>query len=190
MGSVHLVMEVPEKKPDKDVIYTLRCAHQKQAQLIMLADQKAQILSGLVLVVLTLLGTRLIYMNTDGLLDGFHGFSVGVFCLFFAAEVIAISLGILVVMPRLPPKMRDQNIEKIQNPLFFGSFAEFEEDAYLDHVSENIVCNDSARRYLAKDIYQGGIVLSGNYRKLRHAYCYALIGFLFLVIGFVSLILL
>ena len=31
----------------------------------MLADQKAQILSGLVLVVLTLLGTRLIYMNTD-----------------------------------------------------------------------------------------------------------------------------
>ena len=80
MGSVHLVMEVPEKKPDKDVIYTLRCAHQKQAQLIMLADQKAQILSGLVLVVLTLLGTRLIYMNTDGLLDGFHGFSVGVFC--------------------------------------------------------------------------------------------------------------
>ena len=75
-------MEVSEKKPYKDVIYTLRCAHQKHAQLIMLADQKAQILSGLVLVVLTLLGTRLIYMNTDGLLDDFHGFSVGVFCLF------------------------------------------------------------------------------------------------------------
>ena len=183
-------MEILDKKPDKYVIYTLRFADQKQAQLVMLADQKAQVLSGLVLVVLTLLGTRLIYKNTDGLLDGFHGFSVGVFCLFFAAEVIAISLGILVVMPRLPPKMRNQNIEKIQNPLFFGSFAEFEEDAYLDHVSEKIVCNDSARRYLAKDIYQGGIVLSGKYRKLRHAYCYALIGFLFLVIGFVSLILL
>ena len=60
-----LCMDLIEKKPDKDVIYTLRCAHQKQAQLILLADQKAQILSGLVLVVLTLLGTRLIYMNTD-----------------------------------------------------------------------------------------------------------------------------
>ena len=58
-------MDLIEKKPDKDVIYTLRCAHQKQAQLILLADQKAQILSGLVLVVLTLLGTRLIYINTD-----------------------------------------------------------------------------------------------------------------------------
>ena len=183
-------METSEKKPDKDVIYTLRCAHQKQAQLIMLADQKAQILSGLVLVVLTLLGTRLIYMNTDGLLDGFYGISVGVFCLFFAAEVIAISLGILVVIPRLPPKMRNQNIEKIQNPLFFGAFADFEEDTYLDHVSENIVCNDLARRYLAKDFYQGGIILSDKYLKLRHAYCYALIGFFFLVICFVSLILL
>lgn len=31
-------MEIPNKKPDKDVIYTLRCAHQKQAQLILLAD--------------------------------------------------------------------------------------------------------------------------------------------------------
>ena len=91
-------------------------------------------------------------------------------------------------MPRLPPKIEDQNIEKIQNQLFFGTFAELEEDTYLDHVSENIVCNDSARRYLAKDIYQGGIVLSGKYRKLRHAYCYALIGFPFLVIGFVWLI--
>ena len=111
-------MEISEKNPDKDVVYTLRRAHQKQAQLIMLADQKAQIVSGLVLVVLTLLETRLNYMNTDGLLDGLNGFSVGVLCLFFAAEEIAISLGILVVMPRYPPKMRDQKIEKIQNPLF------------------------------------------------------------------------
>ena len=111
-------MEISEKNPDKDVVYTLRRAHQKQAQLIMLADQKAQILSGLVLVVLTLLETRLNYMNTDGLLDGLNVFSVGVLCLFFAAEVIAISLGILVVMPRFPQKMRDQKIEKIQNPLF------------------------------------------------------------------------
>ena len=111
-------MEISEKNPDKDVVYTLRRAHQKQAQLIMLADQKAQILSGLVLVVLTLMETRLNYMNTDGLLDGLNVFSVGVLCLFFAAEVIAISLGILVVMPRFPQKMRDQKIEKIQNPLF------------------------------------------------------------------------
>ena len=58
-----LCMDLIEKKPDKDVIYTLRCAHQKQAQLILLADQKAQILSELVLQVLTLLGTRLIYME-------------------------------------------------------------------------------------------------------------------------------
>ena len=62
-----ICMDLIEKKADKDVIYTLRCAHQKQAQLILLADQKAQILSGLFLVVLTLLGTRLIYKNTDRL---------------------------------------------------------------------------------------------------------------------------
>ena len=57
------------KKPDKDIIYTLRCAHQKQAQLILLADQKAQILSDLFLVMLSLLGNRLIYINTDYFLN-------------------------------------------------------------------------------------------------------------------------
>mgnify|MGYP001403515753 CR=1 FL=1 len=58
-----------KKNPDKDVIYTLRCAHQKQAQLILLADQKAQILSGLVIVMLTLLGNRLIYINAYGFFE-------------------------------------------------------------------------------------------------------------------------
>jgi len=180
-------MEVSNKKPYKDVIYTLRCAHQKQAQLILLADQKAQILSGLVLVVLTLLGTRLIYMNTDGFLESLNSATVVFLSLFLVSEVIAISLGILVVMPKLPKSQKiDQSIDGISNPLFFGAFAEFEEDKYLDYVEKNIACNDSARRFLAKDIYQGGMVLSDKYRKLSHAYRYALIGFILLVLTFLS----
>ena len=101
--------------------------------------------------------------------------------------MIAISLGILVVMPKLPKSQKiDQSIDGISNPLFFGAFAEFEEDKYLDYVEKNIACNDSARRFLAKDIYQGGMVLSDKYRKLRHVYRYALIGFILLVLTFLS----
>ena len=77
-------MDLIEKKPDKDVIYTLRCAHQKQAQLILLADQKAQILSELVLQVLTLLGTRLIYME-HGSFFCVHGTGNGDFTFTFFA---------------------------------------------------------------------------------------------------------
>ena len=183
-------MDLLEKKPDKDVIYTLRCAHQKQAQLILLADQKAQILSGLVLVMLTLLGNRLIYINTDKFFESLELITLVLLLLFFAAEVIAISLGILVVMPSLPKSdNRKCSIDEISNPLFFGAFAGFEEDEYLDHVAKSIVCNDSARRFLAKDIYQGGIVLSYKYRKLSYAYRYALIGFILLVLTFLSLFL-
>ena len=58
--------------------------HQKQAQLILLADQKAQILSGLVLVVLTLLGTRLIYME-HGSFFCVHGTGNGDFTFTFFA---------------------------------------------------------------------------------------------------------
>ena len=184
-------MDLIEKKPDKDVIYTLRFAHQKQAQLILLADQKAQILSGLVLVVLTLLGTRLIYMNTDRFLVSIEPVTAILLLLFFSSEIVAITLGILVVMPSLPKsKNGNESIDAIRNPLFFGAFADYEEDEYLDHIADNIVCNDTARRFLAKDIYQSGKVLSTKYRKLSYAYRYALIGFIFLVLTFLSLLIL
>ena len=68
----------------------------------MLADQKAQILSGLVLVVLTLLGTRLIYMKTDRFLVSMEPVTAILLLLFFSSEIVAITLGILVVMPTLP----------------------------------------------------------------------------------------
>ena len=63
------------------------------------------------------------------------------------------------------------------------------EEEYLDHIAQKIVCNDSARMYLAKDIYQSGMVLSEKYRKVSHAYRYALLGFVFLVFFFLSLFL-
>ena len=76
-------------------------------------------------------------------------------------------------MPKLPKFQKgNQSIDDISNPLFFGAFAEFEEHKYLDYVSEDIVCNYSARPFQAKDIYQGGIVFSDKFRKLSHAYKY------------------
>mgnify|MGYP006244506093 FL=1 len=93
------------------------------------------------------------------------------------------------VMPSLPKsKNGNESIDAISNPLFFGAFADFEEDEYLEHVAENIFCNDTARRFLAKDIHQSGKVLSTKYRKLSYACRHALIGFIFLVLTFLSLL--
>ena len=55
------------------------------------------------------------------------------------------------VMPSLPKsKNGNESIDAISNPLFFGAFANFEEDEYLEHVTENIFCNDTARRFFGK----------------------------------------
>ena len=73
-------------------------------------------------------------------------------------------------MPSLPKsKNENESIDAISNPLFFRAFADYEEDEYLDHNAENIVCNDTARRFFATDIYQSGKVLSTKYRKLSYA---------------------
>lgn len=43
------------------------------------------------------------------------------------------------------------------------------------------------RRYdLKKDIYQGNMVLSDKYRKLRNGYRYVIIGFILLMLTFLS----
>ena len=79
-------------------------------------------------------------MNTDGFLESLNSVTVVFLSLLFVSEVIAISLGILVVMPKLPKSQKiNQSIDGISNQLFFGAFAEFEEDKYLEYV-EKIVC--------------------------------------------------
>ena len=41
------------------------------------------------------------------------------------------------VMPSLPKsKNGNESIDAISNPLFFGAFADYEEDEYLDHMQK------------------------------------------------------
>lgn len=64
-------------------------------------------------------------------------------------------------MPKLPKfQKEDQNIDSISNLLFFGAFAEFEEDKYLDYLEKNFACNDSAIRFKKR-------YLSGQYGFIR-----------------------
>lgn len=93
-------------------------------------------------------------MDLEGALDSLKYYQVIPLILFFIAEVIAIILGLLVVMPRITKAGTMDDISEMDNPLFFGAFANYDQEDYLEHVSDNIICNDSARRFLAKDIYQ------------------------------------
>lgn len=164
------------KDGDRDVIYALRTAHQNQTQHIILADNKANVLIGIVAVVLTIMSTRLSMFST---LD--RTFSL-IIATFIVLQVIALLLALLVITPKTLKGFDAADKEEMTNPFFFGFFTRLSQQDYLHWMQTTLENNRQARDLLARDMYQIGCVLQRKYRLLKLAY-------LFTVLGFVSLFL-
>ncbi len=156
---------------DRDVIQTLRTAHQNQTQLNLMADQKANILIGTLVLMFTVVFTRLLTL-TD-----YNKQMIIPLALFVILELVPIILTTLVLIPKNISGLSDFPIEKMPNPLFFGFFTCFSEKEYADFIEKNICDNQSAQQFLVKDIYQIGLVLKRKYYLLKLAYLSAMTGF-------------
>jgi len=146
-----------------DVIVALRTAQQHQVQLNVLADQKANINIGFTLFFVTLTQSQL------SLADGQPGFMRAGFVLLILSIATSLLLALTVVLPRTG-KARVRNPEQMSNPFFFGMFTQLSQSEYVDYLSRQLDDNQVARRLLAADIYQIGLVLKRKYRLLRFSY--------------------
>ena len=155
---------------DHDVIYALRTVHQNQTQLVVLADQKANILIGIVAVVFTILFTKTHFLTN------IHERLLIPFVCFLLMEVLAAFLALFVILPKKIVRPESMKIEDVSNPLFFGIFTKFKQDEYVTFLSDKLIDNQSARVLLITDIYQQGGVLKRKYSLLRYAYTVAAIG--------------
>ncbi len=65
------------------------------------------------------------------------------------------------------------------NLLFFGSFTQMDEEAYVTEVVDNLRTDERGYRMMARDLYQNGVVLARKkYRLLGWAYRIFLVGLL------------
>ncbi|MBC8212835.1 MAG: hypothetical protein H8E21_17395 [Gammaproteobacteria bacterium] len=153
-------------------IYTIRTAHQNQTQLNVMADQKANIIVGAILIFLTLFLTRISSFDlTNTRLTIFLG-------IFISLEIIALFLAILVIKPRAKWSNHKLTLEDMPNPLFFGFYTRFPEQEYIDFMLDKLVDNRAARELLLRDIYQIGQVLKRKFTLLKYAYNFAAGGIL------------
>lgn len=169
---------------DHDVIYALRTAHQNQTQLVVLADQKANILIGVLAIIFTIILTNTSFISgiKQPFLIPFSGFLL--------LEIIAILLAFLVVLPKNIKRHKGLKLDDVANPLFFGIYTEFNQDEYVQHLLEKMHDNRSARAYLLTDYYQTGAVLKKKYVLLKYAYGFAVAGFILLITSSVFFLLL
>jgi hypothetical protein len=161
---------------ERDIIYALRTAHQNQMQLIVLADQKANILIGLVAVMGTILFTK------ANVLAPLEEKFVIPFAGFLCLDVLTLVLALFVLLPTKIGRRKGKKSEEMANPLFFGGFTNFTEAEYVTFLSEQLTDDRAARLLLIKDLYSMGVVLKRKYRLLTYAYSFAALSVVFPVV--------
>ncbi|HEY0412256.1 MAG TPA: Pycsar system effector family protein [Allosphingosinicella sp.] len=144
-----------EKRPfPPNAVHTLRTAQQIHVQLSQMADQKASILMGAAFVIFTLA-----IKEAEGARPSLPLLILGGSA--FLSAVCAASA----VMPATRFGGGTANL------LFFGSFAQMEEEKFLEGMETLMRSEVDSYRAMARDLYQNGLVLARKkYRLLGWAY--------------------
>jgi len=142
--------------------HMMRTAQLAQIQLSAMADAKASILMGATFVIFTI---------TIGQARG--GQAPLPLLILGAAAFFSAIFAVLAVLPMT----RSKTPGGAPNLLFFGTFSQMEEEAFIDEVTARLRTEDSIYRTMARDVHQAGTVLATKkYRMLGWAYRIFLLG--------------
>ncbi len=150
-----------DKAPDPlsypvNAAHMMRTAQLAQLQLSAMADAKASILMGAAFVIFTI---------TIGQAGG--GAAPIPLLILGGAAFFSAIFAVLAVLPMTKGKRTSGR----PNLLFFGTFSQMEEEAFIDEVTARLRTEDSIYRTMARDIHQAGTVLQNKkYRLLGYAY--------------------
>ena len=153
-----------------NAVHLVRTNQQLTMQLSQMADQKASILMGATFVVFTLA----VGQARAG--AGALAMPLTILATFsFLSALLAVSA----VLPRVgkAPPIVYKDGKDHSNILFFGRFAQMEEDAFIDAVKARLRTEEDLYETMLRDTYQNGIVLARRkYRYLAYAYRLFVVG--------------
>lgn len=151
-------------------VQLLRTVQVNTLALSQMADQKASILMGATFLVFSISISRAL---AEGL-----PWSLTVLALF------AFLSALLAVMAVIPSVGKPTAVVR-PNLMFFGHFAELDEDAWTRDVLDQFGDDEAVYRVMLHDIYQNGQVLHRRkYRFLRYAYSTFMIGLMVTMAAF------
>ncbi|MGB3847660.1 hypothetical protein EAO27_14435 [Sphingopyxis sp. YF1] len=161
-----------------NAVHLVRTNQQLTMNLSQMADQKASILMGATFVVFTLA----IGQARAG--AGALAVPLAILATFsFLSALLAISA----VLPRVgkAPPIVYRDGKDHSNILFFGRFAQMEEQEFIDAVKARLRTEEDLYETMLRDTYQNGIVLARRkYRYLAYAYRLFVIGLTLTFIAF------
>jgi hypothetical protein len=145
-----------------NAVHLVRTSQQLTMQLSQMADQKASILMGATFVVFTL--------AVGQARSGTLALPLAILATFsFLSALLAVSA----VLPRVGkmPPVEYRDGKDHSNLLFFGRFAQMEEDEFIAAIKGRLRREEDIYETMLRDTYQNGVVLARRkYRFLGHAY--------------------
>lgn len=146
-----------EAKGCDKVFEGMRAAHNHHVYLTRMVDQKANILLGASLVLVSAIQAWF----ANGL-----PINIAMILLMVTAALTSV-FSLLTVIPRVVPS---DNKTPIDNPFFFGSFSNLSFDQYMVEIDQQVSTNEDTRRHLAHSIFYMGKVLVRKHQSLRRSY--------------------
>ena len=161
-----------------NAVHLVRTNQQITMQLSQMADQKASILMGATFVVFTL---------AVGQARAGAGAFAAPLTVLATFSFLSALLAISAVLPRVgkaPPAVYKDGKDH-SNILFFGRFAQMEEDEFIDAMKARLRNEEDIYETMLRDTYQNGIVLARRkYRYLAYAYRLFVVGLTLTFIAF------
>ena len=140
-----------------NAIYLARTAQINTLTLSQMADQKASILIGTTFVVFSLVVTKLIGSEL----------TLPILCL----SVTAFISSVCAVYAVLPSNAGAAPLDERANVLFFGTFANLDEQEWQDRLLTDFRDDEAVLRIMLRDVHQNGQILyRRKYRYLSYAY--------------------
>ena len=152
-------------------VQLLRTVQVNTMALSQMADQKASILMGATFLVFSIAVSRS--------LAGDLPWSLALLAVFaFLSSLLAV-MAVIPSIGKPPPEAKP-------NLVFFGHFAERDEEEWTREVIAQFADDEAVYRVMLHDIYQNGQVLQRRkYRYLRYAYSVFIVGLLLTLVSFV-----
>lgn len=170
-GGLEERAEIVHRAFSPNAVHLVRTVQNNTLMLSNMADNKASILMGATFVVFSIAVSRS--------LSGEVPWSLAVLALFaFLSSLFAV-LAVL-------PSIRKPKGPIVPNILFFGHFADMDEEQWMGEVLTRLEQDETAYRTMLHDIYQNGQVLHRRkYRYLAFAYHIFVVGLLATLVTFV-----
>lgn len=141
-------------------VHLVRTTQQINLMLSQMADTKASILMGATFLVFTLA------VGQAG--NGTLPWSLGVMAIF---AFISAMCAVFAVLPAVSSPASARLNDGVPNPLFFGTFAHMDEEAWTNDILTDLRSDERVFRAMLRDIYQNGQVLQRKkYKYLAYAY--------------------